>query len=320
MKGGLSVMEVTMRKVSVCAILSLFTVEAFAAHNLLINGSSPATICADSSFQLAADLESYGANAKATIYLDANGNGQLDPGDSWLYKARLIDGGFEDLDEAENTHYHEICSPFLNSGKFLFCAEDNGVSDTVALTVDSVSSSYSVSGTLTTPANQADILVCLIEVVDLVNSKYEFKYGDFTDNTGAYFIGLPSNCANMWWKIVALDPAGIIPQYGSNNFDAESVFVAGHTAKDIAMRSCLPESTVVYGVLKDDAGAPITEPALGIYDNIGNRSPLLSGLHEYRSTTGSRFQRCPTLLQHGSHSLPHGYHRFRHCPEGWRSL
>jgi hypothetical protein len=251
-----------MRRICVCAVLSLFAVKAFAAHNLLINGSSSATVSADSSFQFTADLESSGANAKATVHLDVNGNGQLDPGDPWLYKARMIDGGFDDVDETENAQYHEISKPFMSSGRFLFCAEDNGVSDTITLTVDSVASLYSVSGTLTNPSNQSDILICLIEVINIGTGDYQYNYGDFTDNTGSYFIGVPPSCANRWWKMVALDPTGIIPLYGSNDFQAGSVFVSGHISKDITMRSCLPETTVVYGTLRDDAGTPITEPAV----------------------------------------------------------
>lgn len=248
-------------RIFLCSIiLSLLTIKAYGMHNLLINGSPFATVLATESFDITATSEQPGAIANGTIYLDANNNGLLDPSDIWLYKIRLIDGGFDDEDEAANTNYRQIYDPFNSVGKFIFYAEDNGISDTAALTVNSVTSAYSISGKITNPANQPNLLVCLVDIIDMTTMKVELKLGDFTNNTGDYFICIPEDEANRWWNLAVIDPACLLPYYGSNDPVNDSIFVLGNVTKDLAMRYCGSDTTVVYGVLRDNLGNPITEP------------------------------------------------------------
>lgn len=254
-------------------VLSLLTVKLYAVHSMLINGDTSATVATTDSFVLTADFEQPGVLAKGIVYLDANTNGELDPTDPWLYKIRLIDGGFDDEDETADTHYTQIFEPFKFAGKFLLYAEDNGVSDTVYLIVNSFSSPHYISGKLTTPANQPNILVCLIDIIDMATLKFEYKYGDFTDDTGGYFIGVPEEEANRWWNIAAIDPAILVPSYGSNDPVDDSIYVSGSVTKDLAMKSSLSDSSVVYGTLIDNTGSPITDPTVingGAYvENVG---------------------------------------------------
>jgi hypothetical protein len=52
----------------------------------------------------------------------------------------------------------------------------------------------------------------------------------------------------------------IVPLYASNDLVNDSVFVDGNIAKNLAMRNVGADTTTVWGVLRDDAGNPITDP------------------------------------------------------------
>ena len=250
-----------MKKFCFIVILSLFSLRVYGIHNLLINGSSAPTVTTIDALVITASFDG-GTVANATMYYDINDNGQLDSGDPWIMKSKLIDGGFDDEDETSNGSYHEIGNPLAFQGKFLFYAEDNGVSDTVLLIVNPASSSHSVSGTVTDPANQSHILVTTIKIIDLESGKFKYGYGDFTAGDGSYSISVPSEVADQFWNIVAIDMANVVPFYSSNDVLNDSIYISGAVTKDIAM--CLAPTdtrTEVSGELKDDLGNLITEPA-----------------------------------------------------------
>ncbi|MCK4306774.1 T9SS type A sorting domain-containing protein [candidate division WOR-3 bacterium] len=200
--------------------------------------------------------------AKSTMYYDINDDGQLDPNDSWIMKFKLIDGGFDDEDEIVNALHHLIRDPITFSGKFILYAEDNGGSDTVSVTVNPVSSSHSVSGKVTNPANQPHILVTTIKIIDKETLEYEYGYGDFTDANGDYSISIPEEYADQYWNIIAIDIADVCPFYSSNDIFNDSIYVSGAVTKNLAM--CLaPTGTIteLTGELRDDLGNLIKEPA-----------------------------------------------------------
>ncbi|MBI4722724.1 MAG: T9SS type A sorting domain-containing protein [Candidatus Stahlbacteria bacterium] len=248
-----------MKRFYVGIILILFAANSYGVHNMLINGSTSANISADASFELTFTFDG-SPNAKGTFYLDANGNNQLDASDPWIVKRRLIDGNFNDEDETTNGQYRELCEAFKFSGNLLFYAEDNGVSDTVVLTVDSIASNYSIAGNVNLPASRSRLLVCVIKIIDAMNMDFVIEYGNFTDNSGNYYIGLPSSYNGKWINMVVLDPAIVAPDYASNEPDIDSVLITGHNSKTLAMRSVVPDSTTLWGTLKDDANSPITDP------------------------------------------------------------
>lgn len=248
--------------------LVIFVDNSYGVHDLLINNSTSATVGATDLFEITCKFEQPGAKARGIIYLDTDGNGHLDTDDPWFYKIKLIDGSFDDEDETADARYRQIYGPFRFSGKFILLAEDNGVADTVSLTVTTISSAHSISGKITTPENQPNILVCLLDIITR-----EFKYGSFTDNTGAYFFCVPNEDADRWWNLVAMDPAVLLPYYGSNCPYLDSIYVSGAVNKDLAMNSCLSDSSVVYGVLRDNTDAPITESTIidgrGFIEQVG---------------------------------------------------
>jgi hypothetical protein len=235
----------------------VFGVAVYGVHDLSI---TPTTITTDQTFEVSCKFEASGAKAKVILYLDVDGNGELDTTvDKWISKRKAIDGGFDDEDEREDGTYREICPPLMNSGKYLLYAEDNGVSDTVAFTINNLSSSYSVSGKVTTPSNQSNILVSLVKIIDEETMEYELGYGDFTDATGAYSINVPREDSGTKWSVVAFDVAMVVPDYVSNCPKTDTIIIDGAETMDIEMRS--ESGTTVSGVLKDDAGDTITEPA-----------------------------------------------------------
>jgi hypothetical protein len=255
-----------MRKFWFLAVLCLVVAKAYGVNNLQIDGSLTPTIENSSTFELTFSFEQADADAKGIIYLDVNGDGVLDAGDKWLFKRKLMDGMFNDEDELAEGTYHEICDPLKFSGKFLFFAEDNGVSDYVPLDIDPITSDFSVSGTIGTPANQAGLLVCLVEIIDEMRGEFEYGYGDFTDATGHFSIGVPADKADQWWKIGILDIAVMAPDYAGNDLAQDSVLIDGHVNRDMSMRLVGADTSTVYGVFKDNTGSPLLDaaPVLGL--------------------------------------------------------
>ncbi len=247
-----------MKKCCFIIVLSFFTFRVYGIHDLLINGSSTPTITTASTLDITASFD--GSNsANVTIYVDLNNNG-LDPSDPWIMKSKMIDGGFDDEDETINGVYHEIGDPFMFQGKIIFYAEDNGVSDTVIMTVNPATSSHSVSGKVTVPANKPHIFVSTIRIINIENGEFEYGCGDFTDANGNYSISMPDECANQYWKVVALDIAEVVPFYSSNDVTNDSIYVLGTVTKNIEM--CFASIvTRLTGELRDDLGSLITAPA-----------------------------------------------------------
>jgi hypothetical protein len=249
-----------MRRIFPVTCILIFAVNCYGIRNLTINGSSNPVVTTEDSLYIHAWFESPGAVAEAVLHVDLNGNGQLDPSDPWLYKCRLIDGSFDDEDESANWEYSEKREPFIYAGSFFLCAEDNGVADTVFLTVNPPVSEHCVYGTVTVPVNQANILVCLIELLDESAAEFGYSYSAFTDSTGSYSIHVPDESANSWYRLIAIDFVDIAPGYAGNDMFNDSVFVADSAEKDIAMQF-FSDTTTICGTWKNDLGEPIIGPA-----------------------------------------------------------
>ncbi len=268
-----------MKKFCFIVVLSFLSFRAYGIHNLQINGSTTPTVTTVDALSITALFDGSGV-ANATMYYDLNGNGQLDSGDPWIMKSKLIDGGFDDEDEAVNGEYQEIgADPLTFQGKLLFYAEDNGVSDTVLITVVNLaSSSHSLSGKVTDPVNKPHILVTTIRIINRDNGQFEYGYGDFTDANGDYLISMPDEYANQYWNVVALDIAEVVPFYSSNDVLNDSIYISGDSTKNLAM--CFaPTGTIteLTGELRDDLGSLITEPAqimgIGLIDGVNRARP-----------------------------------------------
>jgi hypothetical protein len=251
-----------MRRISSITCVLFLVVNCYGIRSLTINGSSTPVVTTADSLYIHAWFESPGAVAEAVLHMDLNGNEQLDPSDPWLYQYRLTDGGFDDEDESPNWEYSEKREPFIYTGSFFLCAEDNGVADTVFLTVNPLASEHCVYGSVTVPENQANILVCLIQVPGIGTSEFEFQYSysTFTDSTGSYSIHVADEFANEWYHIIAMDFVGVAPGYESNDMFYDSVFVADSAENNIAMQF-FSNITMICGVWKNDLGEPITGPA-----------------------------------------------------------
>ena len=111
-----------MRRIFPVTCMLVLAVNCYGIRNLTINGSSNPVVTTEDSLYIHAWFESPGAVAEGTLHMDLNGNGQLDPNDAWLYKHRLIDGSFDDEDEAANWEYSEKRKPVVYAGSFFFCA------------------------------------------------------------------------------------------------------------------------------------------------------------------------------------------------------
>jgi len=241
MKGMLSLMSV----------LVLIPLPCLGFHNFLINGSSTPSLTTADTIIVDGNFEIPGARASAKMLYN------LAPTYPMLFVGRAIDGDYDDEDETANGIYHAIESPLSFTGQYLVIAEDNGVADTVLLTITSISSSYSISGRIIDPANQPHIMVMTYLYDTLTHNEY--LYGDFTDNSGNYTISIPDGLGNRWWQIIINDIANTAPYY-IGTFD--SVYVSGNVTKDLAMFPSLPDTCRIYGTIRDEIGNPLPGPSL----------------------------------------------------------
>ncbi len=236
--------------------LLLVLYPVYGLHSLLVNGSESAILTTEDSLLVSAQFEVPGAIASGGFYYDLNGNDQIDAQDPVMMHIRMIDGNFDDEDELANGSYLLEDEPIPFTGQFLAYGEDNGVADTVSIMVNAVSTSYSISGTVTTPTNQAHLLV-MVGYQDTITS-HEYNFGDFTNSSGNYAISIPSNLGNTWWTILVLDFANVAPLY-MGPFD--SVYVSGHVNKNLAMVSAVPDTCTISGYVRNEFGIALAGPS-----------------------------------------------------------
>lgn len=252
-----------MKKLYILCFLSFFGVKVYGIHNLLINGSSSVTISTTDTFLITADFEQSGAVAKAILYYDINNNGILDTSDKWVAKFRFIDGNWADEDEMQNGVYSEKRAPLYMSGNFLLYAEDNGVSDTVAMQVLPAPSPYCIYGKVTEPANTPNLFVCIGDSLSLfgalsgLGDMGKYHCGDFTDSSGAYSISVPEKFSNDNF-LIAVDILGITQNLIGQD---SSIIISDTIQKDIAMQSITSDTdtTVLWGTVKNDLGNTVSE-------------------------------------------------------------
>ncbi|MDD5530800.1 MAG: T9SS type A sorting domain-containing protein [bacterium] len=242
-------------------ILPLSSFNTYAIHNLKINNATSLEVTTTDTIHITGYVESNGASAKATLYYDANRNGVIDGSEQWVLKFTLIDGNFDDADETKNGAIDITRKTFTITGNFVLYVEDSGISDSVAIQVKPpVSSSYSISGMVTTPANTPNIFVGIIDSV----YDEQVLYGTFTDSSGAYSIVLPDVFKDSMITISAMDMLGIVGHnYISNNQnDPMAHFqITGTTiGKNLALTLLSNDTTFVSGTIKDDAGNPLAAP------------------------------------------------------------
>lgn len=239
------------------AVLGLFSFDAYGIHNLKINNSTAITVTTSDTLHITANFESSGATAKAILYYDTNSNGVLNTGEPWVAKFRMKDGNFADDDGSVNGLTNVIYDPVTMTGKFLLYAEDNGVSDTVAIQVNPIASSLIVSGKINTPSNTAHLFV---GVSDTINGK-DFVYGDFTDGSGNYSLYLPYVAEDSTMSISAVDMLGVAAPYYMSS-QVTLVMISGSQVMNFDLFNVSTgDSTVVTGGLKDDLSSAITDPA-----------------------------------------------------------
>lgn len=270
--------------------LILFNTSIYGIRGLKINDFDSDTITTADIFHISGYFEPGVHIGRATLYYDTNGNGFLDADETrtWILKFKLIDGNFDDEDETVNTAINKRCDPITITGKFLLYAEDGNISDTVAIQVDPVVSSLSVSGKVTTPANTPNILAIVICGGTIFSpdtgNNIEYLYGDFTDSTGAYSIYLPEVLRDTNLTILAEDMVGAVPpHYMSSNLASIQVSEAETTNLDMFDVSTV-DSTIVYGALRDDAGNTITDPVQ--IRGAGSNGAVIYGVLKTTDTTG----------------------------------
>lgn len=249
--------------------------------NLEVNDSSSLiTLTTADTLYITADFESGNHIGNVIFYYDLDGDGILDANESWIIKKRLIDGNFDDDDALVNGSITRIHEPITITGRFLLYAEDNGVSDTVPIKVDPVTSSLSVSGKVNTPANTPHIFVGLSDTL----YGTECLYGDFTDASGNYEIFLPSVLQDSTMSLSAMDMVGVLPPYYMSS-PTTPVQVTGALIRDIDIFNASGmDSTIVFGTVKDNLGNPVTDPV----QIVGGVSPggVSYGVRRITNTSG----------------------------------
>jgi len=280
-KGG-KMKRLCMKKVVLClGAIALFSFNTYAMHNLKVNNSTSLTVTTSDTIRITGNTESNGASAKAALYYDVNGNGTIDGNDHWVLKFRLIDGNFDDTDEAKNGTINITRKTFTITGHFVLRVEDGGVSGTVAIQVNPISSSCSISGTITTPANTPNIFIGIMDTI----YDEEVLYGAFTNSSGAYSIVLPAVFKDSTVTMSSMDLAGIVGRnYISNQiipFEVTGVM----TGKDLALTNLTNDTTFVSGTVKDDASNPIPDT----FQIIGGVSGTLGTFGLFTNTNSSGY-------------------------------
>ncbi|MDD5530799.1 MAG: T9SS type A sorting domain-containing protein [bacterium] len=259
--------KLCIRKVVLClTTIVLFSFNAYAMHNLKVNNSTPVTVTTADTIRITGNVESPGNSAKATLYYDINGNGAIDGNDHWVLKFRLIDGNFDDADETENGTINITRKTFTITGNFVLRVEDGGTAGTVAITVNPISSPYSISGTVTTPDSTQNIFVGIIDTI----YEEEVLYGAFTNSSGAYSIVLPEVFKDSTIAMSALDMVGAVSRNYISNAIVPFTVTGAMTGKDLALTLLSNDTTFVSGTIKDDAGTPIPDTIQVIGGVAGN--------------------------------------------------
>lgn len=232
---------------------------------ILLNGSEAATISVGQSLEITINLT--GDTAWVRVFWDANNNQIIDAGDFDLFEGEgdnfIVDNGFDDEDPNEGVikltlfpgddeDGEDDLFLLLGDNAFLFEADDGAAADTAALWINSVSSSFSVSGSVDGYEN---VLIW----AQSCNDEFCFDFGPdgfaltSSDASGNYTINLPTSVAG-WWMVGAVDvfdiTGGLFPSPA-----AHMVFVIGaETGKDFMFVT--GDATIVV-TLSDESGNPL---------------------------------------------------------------
>lgn len=180
-------------------------------HNLLLDGQKVDTVWVGQPFLFSFDLEKVGGQAGVEIWMDLDGNRQIEPETDFLVisgEGMFKDGGPGDQDSSEDSFFKQVIGENwpLPTG-FILRAWEAGVSDSAYLLQIPVNSGYSVSGMVVNPPEKERLVI----YAALGKGKFpsqEVTYAAFTDRNGDYQIWVPESLGVQNWLIGSVDIIG----------------------------------------------------------------------------------------------------------------
>lgn len=290
------------------ALLIISAIPVSGADNFLINGQKNATVAVYDSFTVSFDFGAGDTLAHVMLWLDVNHNGLVDSlVDMMGYSSEhsnepLIDGGPEDMDFQRDGSFLLTIDDFWNIAdmEYIFVVYDNGGSDMANLMVEQIQSSFSISGKVEQPPNQAFLFIearpnymypaeesagienRVLESAKKINElpmrsilsktsedpEYD-SYAAVTDSTGAYTIYVPDDMAKDW-EVSAFDFWNLIPGYVPP--EPETVWVDGMITEvnfSFSMARAMVEGRVLdnMGQVPMDDGGHLLNFSVGARNN-----------------------------------------------------
>jgi hypothetical protein len=270
------------RKVGLAALSAMIlSAPAFAAHNLLINGKVSDTIFTSELPTISFFTEAPGARANVRVYLDVNQNGQVEPGDPLVLRARMIDGDYSDSDQVANGFFSETGWGAVTCvGPLIVRVEDGGVAADARLLIQPEPTGNSVAGHVLRPPRRAGLMVLALDTLSGALSG-AVGYG-MTDTTGHYYVSIPDSPSGHDWMVYLLDGAAVAPGYVSLVSSFPVVHVNGHVDTiNLAMDTA---DGFVIGQVRDDLGRPMPDSLLVI--NYVSTSPGADMEYAFCRTSG----------------------------------
>ena len=244
------------------------------ASNFKINGGNDVVVNRGDTITVEVNIDK--KEAKFSIYHDANGNKSLDNSDNLIYRSKIIDGSWKDVDEVENGYYKTIDqsgSSVLPPAQYV-CVVDDGNPAYVALKVVTPTSSYGISGKIEGIPNKSNIVVIAVPI-ELNDDEDPFSFSALSDNDGNYVIYIPDSLAMRGYSVTGFDIFVKNPGF-SSILDTTSINVDGMETKDI---NFVEVSLNITGYVVDQDGNLLNVDSgfVHVYELVGDTILVNSG-------------------------------------------
>lgn len=164
------------------------------ASNLLINGSNSATINIGDSVHITFDFSPGAETAQLMVYIDTNHNGIIDPDEVEVSDGGdlLIDNSWNDMDPILGSYSQVVFSgedgPNRANADFIFEVNDSYASGTATLSIQQMTTTYSIYGSVI--PNRENIVVGVMSDTAV--------FYTLTNSLGNYTIYVPDNLPRNW--------------------------------------------------------------------------------------------------------------------------
>jgi hypothetical protein len=230
----------------------LFASPLFAVQNVQV---MPGSVSVGDDVTLSFDFEQNYQVADCWLYLDLNQSGTVDSSDMLVVREKFWDNDGWDDNPANYQYARVFVADEIPpvAVHFIFLVEDGGGAGTATFVMNPVTSSTSLSGTVTEPANVENLTTYF--AIMMGGGEPEYFYLGLTDASGHYTIAIPDSLAGYMGVFLASDVVDVVPLW--TNSAMEMFSITGHvTGHDVEM---IPVTAWIYGTVEDETGASISD-------------------------------------------------------------